>query len=253
MCSRHRLVSLSLLLFACTARLAFVPDAAAEIVTLPAAHDNTLFEDAEGDTSNGAGPAFFAGRNGQGRARRAVVRFDLAGAVPDGSHIDAVRLELVVSSAPDEIARPFALHRLRAPWGEGASSSSGGGGAPATAGDATWRHTFFPAVLWAAPGGDFEPVASAAQFVGDVGPSAWSGAGLDADVARWLADPATNHGWILIGDESSARTVRRFDSRETIPPAVGPCLTIEFTPPEPVPSLAQTWGRIKSAYRRGDP
>jgi hypothetical protein len=49
-----------------------------------------------------------------------------------------------------------------------------------------------------------------------------------ADVQSWLEDPAGNHGWILIGDESAATTVKRFDSREHPDPGVQPLLTIEF-------------------------
>jgi hypothetical protein len=219
----------------------------AGVVTVACSRDNTLFQDAEGDTSNGSGPAFFAGRNNQGLARRALVRFDLLGVVPAGVILDDAVLQLEVTSAPDAITRSIALHRVLADWGEGTSSSSGGGGAPATPGDATWLHTSYPSQFWSQPGGDFEPTPSAATLVGDVDTYTWTGPALRADVEGWLANPETNFGWLLLGDETAARTVRRFESRESATPAFRPVLHLFYS--EPVPSRPTTWGRLKSRFR----
>jgi hypothetical protein len=42
-----------------------------------------------------------------------------------------------------------------------------------------------------------------------------SSAGLAADVQAWLADPAgSNHGWLLIGDETVNQSARRFGSAD---------------------------------------
>lgn len=223
--------------------------AAADVAIIPCARDNTLFEDAEGDTSNGAGPALFAGRNSQDRTRRALLVFDLAGAVPADMRIDNVILTLHVSSAPDTTARGYSLHRALRDWGEGQSFSSGGAGAPATTGDATWLHAFYPAEFWIQPGGDFDPAPSATQICGDIGFSAWSGPGLIGDVVAWLSNPADNNGWILRGEERGPRTVRRFDSRETSLLVNRPTLTIHYSRLEPVASSHQTWGRLKASYR----
>ena len=216
-------------------------------VTIVCSRDNTLFEDAQGDTSNGAGPACFAGNNSQNLIRRALVRFDLAGLVPAGAAVDAVELALEVTSAPDTITRSITLHRVLADWGEGTSSSSGGGGAPATPGDATWLHAFYPDVSWSQPGGDFAAAPSGSALVGDVGSYVWSGAGMRADVQHWLADPASNFGWLLRGEEGASRSVRRFDSRESPTPANRPTLTVFFS--LPVPTSSTTWGRLKALYR----
>ena len=221
--------------------------AGAGLVSVVASRDNTLFQDAQGDTSNGAGPAFFAGNNNQNLVRRALVRFDLAGLGLDGATIDRVELALEVSSAPDTVSRSITLHRVLADWGEGTSYSSGGGGSPATPGDATWLHTRYPGSFWNAPGGDFVPSPSATTPVGDVGSYAWSGEGMLADVQLWLTDPASNFGWLLCGEESSPRTVRRFDSRETDVPSRRPTLNIFYS--ETVPSRPTTWGRLKALYR----
>lgn len=236
-----------LALILCTLVSMLAPPAIAGVATLPSARDNTLFEDANGDTSNGAGPAFFAGINTQGRTRRALLVFDIAGQVPADAVLDSVVLTLEVTSAPDTIARLFTLHRALAHWGEGSSSSAGGAGAPATPGDATWLHAFYPAVSWSLPGGDFDPTPSASQMVGDVGTWSWSGAGIAADVRGWIGNPASNFGWVIRGNESVARSVRRFDSREAGIPSNVPTLTIHFS--TPVAARAASWGEIKTRYR----
>ena len=217
------------------------------LVSVVVSQDNTLFQDAQGDTSNGAGPAFFAGNNNQSLVRRALVRFDLTGLGLEGSVIDKVELTLEVSSAPDTVSRSISLHRMLADWGEGTSYSSGGGGSAATSGDATWLHARYPDSFWTAPGGDFVPSPSATTWVGDVGSYGWASAAMRADVQLWLIDPDANFGWLLSGEVGAPRTVRRFDSRETDVPSRRPTLHIFYS--EPVPSRPTTWGRLKSLYR----
>ena len=223
-------------------------DARAAVVSIACDRDNTLFEDADGDTSSGTGDALYAGRNSQGRARRALVRFALDGAIPARAHVDSVTLTLRVASAPDTIMRPFGLHRITRDWGEGASAGAGGSGAPAAPGDATWQYAFFPTRSWTTPGGDFEPLASATSAIGDVGPWSWTGEGLRADVTAWLADPASNFGWlVLCGDETFVRSVRRFAAREANDPAQRPVLRIAWS--DAVPASPASWGRVKASYR----
>ena len=218
----------------------------AGVLSLSPRQDNTLFEDADGDTSNGAGPALFAGVTGQGRMRRALLWFDVVEGLPSGARVDSVTLGLHVSNAPDGVAREFSLHRLIRGWGEGTSFSTGGAGAPATANDATWTHAFHPADPWRSPGGDFEPGVSASALVTEVGAYTWSSAHLAADVRAWLADPGSNHGWLLRGEETGAGTARRFDSREAAF-SMRPILTIFFTPSAVAPAVS--WGGVKAIYR----
>ena len=230
--------------------VALAADAHAIVVVVPCDRDNTLFEDADGDTSSGAGTSLYSGTNGQERSRRALVRFALAGFVPPGARIDSAALTLHVGSAPDTVARSFALHRVTRDWGEGASAGAGGSGAAAAAGDATWLHAFYPGTPWSVAGADFEAAASSACPVGDVGPWTWEGADLVRDVEAWLADPATNFGWLLLcGDEAIPRSVRRFDAREAADPALRPSLRLVLG--EPVPAFPASWGRLKAAYRGG--
>lgn len=203
--------------------------APADVVTIQPSSDNTLFQDATGSLSNGAGPVLFAGNSGQGLARRALIGFDVAGAVPAGRRIEEVTLTLYVSNSPNTILRTFTLHRAFESWGEGSSSTTSGSGAPATDGDATWLHTSWPNQLWATVGGHYAATPSAAQQVGGVGFYTWTDSPMTADVQSWLDDPAGNHGWLVLGDEVTLNTARRFDSRENAVPENRPALMVRFS------------------------
>jgi len=205
----------------------------ADTVTLTPVKDNTLYESPIGNISNGSGEHVFVGENGGALIRRALLAFDLAGSIPAGSTIDAVTLRMNMSRT---IAGPQTIEvfRVSADWGEGASDAFGeeGGGTAAAANDATWIHRFFNTSLWTTPGGDFAASASASASVDGLGSYSWGAAGgLVADVQHWLDNPASNFGWILIGNESAAASAKRFDSRESAVVANRPTLVIDFTPP----------------------
>ena len=203
----------------------------AAIINLTPSKDNTLYEydPAEGDHSNGAGFHFFAGENGMGELRRGVLAFDIAGHIPTGSTILAVTLSMNMSRTALDTARTVELHKLLADWGEGTSHAPGeeGDGAPATPNDATWRHRFFDTIFWTNQGGDFSATVSASQSVGPIGQYAWTSAQMVADVQSWLDTPGNNFGWLVLGDESTIATAKRFDSRESASP---PMLTIQYIP-----------------------
>jgi len=100
--------------------------AVADTVQLTPSKDNTLYQDDFGDTSNGQGQHFFAGRTAAGSIRRGVVAFDIAGNIPAGSTIQSVTLTLHVSRAMGPEVE-VDLHATLADWGEGASIAPGGG------------------------------------------------------------------------------------------------------------------------------
>ena len=99
--------------------------AQAAVLSLNPSKDNTLYEyvPADGDRSNGAGDRFFAGRTDQGRLRRGVLAFDVAGSIPAGSTITSVTLSMNMSRTNLNTARTIELHRLLAGWGEGTSNA----------------------------------------------------------------------------------------------------------------------------------
>src|SRR6266699_3094202 len=216
--------------------------ASAATIDINPIKDNTLYEyvPADGDRSNALGNHFFAGETAVGEIRRGVLAFDIAGNIPAGSTITGVSLSLNMSRTPSDTARTVELHVLLADWGEGTSIAPGeeGDGAPATPNDATWRHRFFDTIFWAVQGGDFSGTVSASQSVGPVGQYTWNSAQMVADVQSWVNNPASNFGWLVLGDESALGTTKRFDTRESASP---PVLTIEYrsgqSAPRPRPTL----------------
>ncbi len=207
-----------------------------DVIELVAAKDNSIYTGRDSlDNSNGAGEFLFAGRNNQGNIRRGLVMFDIAAAIPAGSVIDDVTLQLFMVQTQSTNALPVDLYRLEQDWGEaGSSASPGGQGAEAEPGDATWSHAFYRTTLWTTPGGEFSGTASATTFVDVIfGPYTWSSPQMIADVQAWLDAPGTNYGWIVRGVEFMSQTARRFVAREGGISTQRPKLTITFTPPDP--------------------
>lgn len=226
-----------ILRFATAIVLAFggVAAIAQTTVTLAPIKDNTLYEDVAGTLSNGAGQFLFTGNTGPMAGevlRRAVLAFDLAAISPDSTILSA-ELTLTLSRTHANAGpRTVALCRLLSNWGEGASEAGGaeGGGGAAMEDDATWIHTFWDTDLWTTEGGDLAPVPSAFQTVDEAGAYTWgSTAQMVADVQGWLDDPASNFGWLVLGDEKDPQTAKRFNSRENLDDETVPQLTIQYS------------------------
>lgn len=242
-------------------------------VSLQPIKDNTLYEFDPADpdsplNSNGAGDMFSAGRT-RSRAllRRGLLQFDLT-TIPAGAVVVpgtvALTLEVVDSPRRDTSgeARDFWLVPLEQEWGEGSSAanagvSGSGSGAAATPGDATWLHTSYDPNLhdprmpdladpgyWSQTGvlgnspvdptayGDPAGSVPAAPYLG---PVTFASMTMESDLRRWLADPTSNFGWLVLGDERIAgedvSSARGFASREHATP---PTLSFEVTiVPEP--------------------
>ncbi len=209
------------------------PQEGGEMVTMTPRKDNTLFNTGT-DRSSGAGDAVFSGKTGLGgggTVQRAVLAFDVAGDVPPGSTITAASLTLTLVQGGVSGDQSHSLHRLTADWGEGMSVGLGGNGAPATPGDATWSHTFFPDSFWTSPGGDFDPVASATQVVGITPGTAYtweSTPQLVVDVQDMLDVYCGNFGWLVQGNEIAFNSAKKFASKENLTLDIRPVLTISF-------------------------
>jgi len=212
--------------------------------------DNTIYSES-GTVSNGAGEFLFAGRTGGSLGtdtRRALVRFDLSG-IPSGSVITTASFTLFMSrsiSGPANVS----VHRLNAPFGEAGSNAGGneGRGTVALPGDATWTDNVLGTSAWTTSGGDFAAPPSATQSVGGVGSYGWSGAGLVADVQAWVDGSSSNDGWILLGDEASANTAKRFNSRSNL--LNTPQLVVEYIPEPSVAALLSLAGLAVIRRRR---
>lgn len=206
------------------------------MIALEPMKDNTLYEDAGGALSNGAGFFLFAGQSNLGLRRRGLVAFDVAGSLPASATIVTaeLRLEMNRSVAGTLSVR---LHRVLADWGQSTSDADGqeGMGDGSATGDATWLHTFFNTDTWSTAGGDFEPTASASQSVSGFNLYTWgSTPQMVADVQAWLSTPSSNFGWMILGDESTSRTVKRFSSSENPAPSTRPVLTITYSSDETI-------------------
>ena len=202
--------------------------ASGTVVNLPAAQDNTMYQE-EPEFSNGAGDHFFAGTTKDDFQRRALLRFDVASNIPSGATINSVSLSLYRSRGKNGNF-DISLHRATSDWGEAGSDAPDeeGKGAPADTGDATWDHTFYPGSLWTSSGGDYLAGASATVSVGNNGTYVWSSGSMATDVQFWL-DGGPNHGWVIVGDEGQTETARRFDSRTNPDPGRRPVLTVDYT------------------------
>jgi hypothetical protein len=207
------------------------------MVDIPPFRDNTMYE--EGDTlSNGAGAYLFTGTTnglntgGIGKIRRALLAFAVSDSIPAGAVIDSVVLTVHISKIPNIIARVTSLHRVTTDWGEGASDAGnpGGQGALAETNDATWTHRFFDTTSWTTAGGDFDATVSAqTNFATNNSFPAWTSPRMVSDVQSWLDTPATNFGWIVIGEEPTQQSAKRFDSRENANAANRPRLRVFYT------------------------
>lgn len=179
---------------------------------------------------------------------RALFRFDLT-SLPPNTVVQSAAVTLIVTRQPMDgyALTPFGLRRMLRPWGEGDKNpaSQPGQGSPASAGEATWSHAFFPTNAWTVPGGqigvDFSSTESSFQSVYDVANSPYrfeSTPEMVDDVTSWLHSPATNFGWMLLcGDESNIFTARRFGSRED--PNAPPILELQYVIP-PALQLTKT-------------
>jgi hypothetical protein len=219
----------------CGALLASAP-LHADVVTITPTKDATIFNDGNGSHADGMQSTMYAGRAGTNTTypvRRALVAFDVAGAVPAGSTITSVQVRLYMSQTTVGSFN-FTLNRLTTNWNEGPTVGQSGGGGNSQVGDTTWLHTFWNNQFWTTAGGDFAAAASATASIGNaVQYYTWnSTAALVADVQGWLDTPAANFGWIVRGPEGGLKTAKQFESRQSLA-QFRPQLVINYTPPGP--------------------
>lgn len=230
-------------LFSAVVFMALAAGSQATVILSPE-KDNTLYQNFPGN-SNGSGVDFFAGNNNGNTHRRALIKFDIAAGIPAGATITSVTLTLVCNrtrAGADNVS----LHTLNADWGEGSSDggpNNDGDGAPASTNDATWPCSFSDGAggcitSWTTDGGDFNAVVSATSSVGGaVAPYSWTSVQMKDDVQAWLNSPSTNFGWIIIGDESTNQTAKRFASKDNATETDRPQLSVTYIGGLPVTLL----------------
>ena len=216
-------------------------------ITITASQDNVIYS--ESDSSYGEGKCLQVGRptvssQFHPMIRRPLIRFDLS-SIPQGSNIVSARLTLF-RLQPGGPGSQLRVYRLLQDWGEGSSGASDlctarprqNGRAP-TESSSTWNYSFYGArTVWHTqegaplPGGNFRSSYSdsEATFTFIVFAKLES-SGITSDVADWVRDPTSNHGWILLGDEVNRGTGMRFASRQDTIPLHAPSLTVFFIRP----------------------
>ncbi len=185
--------------------------------------DTSIFEAFVNNSGGGTDGIFTGTIRTPIKNSRALIRTDLSD-FPDDSIVLDAALTLTVNVSGGFFGDiDYGLHLMTNDWGEGDTdgatnpgSSAGGAGAPAADGDATWNANFFNQSTWTTPGGDFEAKASAVATVGIAGTTAtWTSTMMAQDVQQWIADPATNRGWILVSTiEGTSQRVKEFHSSE---------------------------------------
>ena len=221
--------------------------ALADSISLGSAADATLIQEPTGEYALGAAYNVYAGRigdNGGATIRRGLMRFNFS-AIPAGSTITSVTLRLYMSQTQSG-SQSVGLHRCSLAWTEGTAFAFGGAGTNAGIGDSTWNFQVYPTVPWPTPGGAFAATASATKAVSAVGFYSWSStAALVADVQSWVNNPASNHGWVLKGNEAASTTVKRFESREAA--ANQPLLVVNYLPTSNRPADLNSSGTVDGA------
>jgi hypothetical protein len=176
--------------------------------------------------ANTKGNYLFIGMANRRDLRRTLLAFDVAGSVPAGATIASARLVLYLSRVA-ALGEPLEarVHRATTAREEGPAKPirpNEGSGAPVNEGDVTWDYIIHEMVEWDVPG----------RSISEMPPSTWGSTPLMvADVQNWLDDPASNNGWIVLGNEEIQPSAKRFQSRENEEASQRPELIIEYRPP----------------------
>jgi hypothetical protein len=230
--------------------LALVQTTEATEVILSPSMDNTLIGPGTGANSNGAGDGIYAGQigffGGSEDIRRGLLQFDLS-EIPADATITSVTLNMSVVKTPNDNTYEFSLHRSNESWGEGGSDFPGGVGAPAQPGDATWVTRFHPIIPWSVAGGDFATDSSSTTMISGLGDYAFAGDDLIDDVQVWLDNPKLNNGWVILGEEGTSKTVRKFGSREYFDASKHPTLVVAYEEAGGMPGDFNGDGKVNGA------
>ena len=173
------------------------------VVELPAVADTYIAS--EWPRQNFGTDALYLGYNLESDpnfgAERMLLRFDVAGNIPEGVVVNDARLRLHLnySSPPDDAPMPNHLRQLLSAWGEST-------------------------VTW-----DREPTWGPIRDENEIGTAiTWYEWDLTNLVGEWVARTAENHGVEILCDERVQQRERAFYSRETTN-ALYPRLVVDYT------------------------
>lgn len=210
-------------------------------ITLPASKDTTLYADFVSG-SNGAGDYLWAGPEvvlfSNPVPRRALMAFDLDGAIQSSSIIDDVDLRLRVTGVfgfgvPVALARVYPSSGVG--WAEGNANAGGNefDGVTSSIAAADWQYRSRPTAFWSSPGGDVVGPLLDLVTVGGSGPLTFSSSALTSAVQTMVSNGDDVDGFLLAGPESSGLTAAvQIASRSHPLTTIRPALDVAFTPTE---------------------
>ncbi len=168
--------------------------------------------------------------------QRSLLRFDLSAHIPSNAVVTAARLELYVQSRlydSNSLSGEMGLYEVLRPWEEL---------------EATWEQAAKDA-LWTASGCNHTIGSNAdraAEFTASTILNArqvwvsWSNVPLAALVQKWVNDPATNHGVIIVGLPDNPRQSWTLHSSQSLTAALRPKLTFSYFVATPSRTPTQT-------------
>jgi len=180
--------------------------------------DNTINEATLGGLGNSTGLIYVGNiAKTDTITRRGLVQFDLS-SVPTNVTIDSVKLVMSLQTSAD---MTIEMYKVTSDWGEGTSYSAGGAGVAATTNDVTWLHSFYNSTFWTKPGGDYDATIADSKTIKSTDTTMiMSSDQMKANVAAWVTDASTNHGWLLKSTNetiSAKGIIAKFYSKETAP------------------------------------
>ena len=200
----HRILPLFFAAFALAA------SAAADTTNLTPGRDQSITADSV-PAGDGSGAFLFAGFDPTSDLPwRALLHFDVPGALPPGAIVNSVELRLTIVGGQSAcFCLPHNLSGLAEDWSE----------------NATWGQRVPPTLLWATPGGTTNGLVamapgSATAVVFSSTPS------FVARVQSWLDQPSTNHGVLMSNGDATIS----FASSEHPTAALRPQLVVDWTP-----------------------
>lgn len=203
------------------------PALAFETAVLNPSSDAAMYSE-NGNVADGAGQFLFIGKNSAGAFRRSTIKFNVAGAIPVGATILSASLAVAAGNTQGT-NNAATLYRLTEDWTEGPTDPTGseGSGVTAMTGDTTWTFRNFNSQTWTVAGGSYDNTAAAAISITGTGTYTWTTSStLTTMLQAWLDTPASNFGWLIVGDETTAgATAKQLSSRQGTTP---PVLTLTY-------------------------
>jgi len=187
-----------------------------QLVLFP--EEDTMIRDSSLPPGGGSSSSVAVGTTRDNRHARALLRFDVPTLAP-GSTLTNAYAVITVGQVPGSgVAGQFSLHRVLQPWDEL---------------DATWESTGYSS--WGGAGGlegsDYVAQPSAVRILDQSGRYEFRDTNIFNDVALWMSNADTNMGWMLLCDEETLWTAKRFITREANYPESEPQLVLEYSAP----------------------